>query len=239
MTTIPMAQVFYAPGNRLTQVVKMAEMQSPEAIFNTPTFHANGVIEYAKSELKPDTEPDDINGYRRDPSDSWRFLPVWPKCVERFYSLMQKPNGCMQVTMACNHPEAATYGKQVDCKTCEGCPLRAIIKIHRTMQPRPPVSDFEQPTIKADGTLVYTKTGWEPPVCPDGYNRKIDNLWAFEPMWQPCVHRAFDNNVRPCGCVSINALCRSKESGLENQRVAFVQCKQCPVRQEPTVHQIQ
>lgn len=236
-TTIPMAQVFYAPGTRLRHVLKVAA-DLPLAIFKTPTFGLDNSIEYAKSEVQPDTQPDDINGYRRDPNNGWRFLPVWPKCVERYHSIVQQPNGCIQITMACNHPEAATYGQPVDCGTCEGCPLRATIKVLRTKQ-RPAVRDFQQPTIMEDGTLIYPKTGWEPPVCPDGYNRKVDNLWAFEPMWQPCVHRAFDNNVRPCGCVSINALCRSPESGFENQRVAFVQCKECPVRKEPVVHQIQ
>lgn len=247
LTRLPLPQVYHQPkGGDHHPVYGLKDvLERPDEFdrtFKRPVVTPDGVLEYRRSEFKPDLWPDDISGYKRDPANPWRFIPAWDPCVHRLQGIQFKPNGCIELHMACNHPEAATYGTEVFPQTCGSCVLRATCKTDRAHMrvPRKMIEerDFQQPTIEPDGAMVYPKTGWEPPVCPEGYHVDPANRWRFIPDWKPCVHRSFDNTVRPCGCISIHAVCHSKESGVQGEQIPYVVCEKCPVRKEPEVHSI-
>lgn len=236
-----MPQIFVAPvapagHNPLSGLKRTLPQDEVERTFKPPTFNADGTVLYEKSTTQPDAVPDDISGYRRDIDNQFLFHPMWPPCAARFYGTKVKDNGCIEVAMACNHPDADTYRLPVDCATCKGCILRT-----QTMPDPPDPScprpvrerDFKQPVIQPDGRLVYEKTGWEPPVCPEGYHRDPKDMWAFIPEWQPCADRTFDNTVRPCGCITVLAKCNSDTSGYKGEKIPFIACQNCPVRREP------
>ena len=236
----PFAQVYKAPVRRegehhLCSLTNAMPRNDIERDFAKPEIGKDGAILYKPSMMDPKAIPDDIDGYRRDETNPLLFHPAWPPCVARCHGIKVKENGCIDVTMACNHPGAVTYGRPVDYATCRGCPLRTQKPPSRpdSSVPIPAKRDFKQPTIQPDGRLVYEKTGWEPPVCPDGYNRDPDNMWAFIPVWMPCADRDFENNVRPCGCITVNAVCHSETSGRKDKKVASITCQSCPVRREP------
>ncbi len=239
-----MPQIFVAPYAPTGQHVLsgLARTIRPDGIERTfkPIFNDDGTIRYEKPILEPGLVPDAINGYRRDDTDPYLFHPTWPPCAARFYSAKIKSNGCVDVVMACNHPQATTFRQPVDCGTCHGCVLRTqmmpeIPEVLPVCEQR----DFEQPVIQPDGRLVYKKTGWEAPQCPEGYHRDPNDTWAFIPEWQPCVDRTFDNTMKPCGYVTIHAKCNSDTSGFKNQLIPFVACQNCPVRREPSLVSIQ
>jgi len=247
-TQFPLPQVYFAPDeSQKNALASLTQAMPPEdgfeRTFKRPTVHPDGSIEFEKSFLDPAQKPDDIEGYVRDPDNHWRFTPKWEPCAYRLQGVKLLSSGAIDVKMACNHPEAATYGQPVSCKTCTGCVLRTATKLPNlthTKRYAIEARDFEQPEKLEDGTLVYPKTGFEPPVCPEGYHRSPTNMWAFIPEWQACVHRTFENSVRPCGCVNINAVCHSPESGHDKERVPFITCQGCPVRKPgPEVIQIQ
>lgn len=92
--------------------------------FPQPIFHPDGSIEYPRrpGDWEP---PAEINGYRRDPANKWRFFPLWPDCVFRLQGTRLKPDcGCIDVAMACNSPDSEHFGQPVRHTDCETCPLR-------------------------------------------------------------------------------------------------------------------
>ena len=69
--------------------------------------------------------PRDIDGYQRDPTNAWRFLPLWPVCPMRLATGVRLLNyGCVGVIMRCNHPQASTFSQQVSYPQCETCRSR-------------------------------------------------------------------------------------------------------------------
>ncbi len=85
-------------------------------------FENDGSIIYDKDGWEP---PRDIDGYRRDPQNAWRFLPLWPVCPMRLATGVRLLNcGCVGVIMRCNHPQASTFSQQVTYAQCETCRSR-------------------------------------------------------------------------------------------------------------------
>lgn len=92
--------------------------------FRRPVVDNDGSIEYPK--LSGDTvPPDNIEGYERDPENPWRFTPVWPECVLRAQGVKLKPNGCIDVAMVCQHPQAEQFSQPIGVDACLSCPIRA------------------------------------------------------------------------------------------------------------------
>jgi len=88
----------------------------------------DGMIVYEKEEGEWET-PKDINGYRRDPNNPWRFIPLWPPCVMRHQIGIRYANcGCINVIMRCNHPEHPKYVDRIGHEDCQACPLRIASK---------------------------------------------------------------------------------------------------------------
>jgi len=92
--------------------------------FPRPRFNADGSIQYPRRGIEP---PPNINGYKRDPGDAWRFIKLWPECPRRAEHFNQKPCGAVQITPVCEHKEATTFRKVVSVQACEACPLRALL----------------------------------------------------------------------------------------------------------------
>ena len=90
--------------------------------FPRPIFEPDGAISYpvGDNDWEP---PRDISGYVRDPNNPWRFLPLWLPCGLRLpKAFLKAACGCIDISMQCNHPEAATFGQPVPytaCKTCQ------------------------------------------------------------------------------------------------------------------------
>lgn len=85
----------------------------------------DGVIVYEKEEGQWEP-PKDINGYRRDPENLWRFIPLWPPCTLRYQIGIRWPKcGCINVIMRCNHPQHPQYPKRVGHEDCQACLRRS------------------------------------------------------------------------------------------------------------------
>lgn len=82
-----------------------------------------GVIEYPKKGWEP---PPDIEGYKRDPGNAWRFIPIWPECKCRIQNFHIKQCGALGVLTVCNNPESEHYRDSLTLPICEGCPLKCV-----------------------------------------------------------------------------------------------------------------
>lgn len=164
-----------------------------------------------------------------------KYLP----CIRRQDIVYLDLDGTKVLKQRCTHQSSAHYGTDVSVAICEACPVRVIPEL-RHLVPNLPVTarDFEEPKIKPDGTIVYPRTGLEPPVVPGGYKRKSDDIraddaWVFVPLWSPCVDRGMANKVRPCGCIEVYQFCMSNKVTPYGQRVEPDTCEACTVRRPP------
>ena len=158
-------------------------------------------------------------------------------CVKRQTVVLLHKDGSTGEVHRCAHVACESLGRDVTDEVCDACPLRIETDI------RPPgyrermvgSRDFQEPKVLPDGTMIYPKTGWEPPLCPEGYKRKnedprSEDAWVFVPVWPECSARKTVNTIQNCGCVKINSLCTSPESDKNGQLVVLSMCQECPVR---------
>jgi hypothetical protein len=77
------------------------------------------------------------------------------------------------------------------------------------------------PTILNDGTIIYKKVGWEPPLNIDGYERDKENRWVFHPLWPECDTRNAEAILAgSCQCLQIKMTC-------DGQPVSLERCQEC------------
>lgn len=161
----------------------------------------------------------------------------WLPCIKRRTIDLYNKDGSKGEIHRCAHLSCSQHGQDVSPENCAECPLRieqdfrSISNNERMVARR----DFQQPKILRDGTMIYPKTGWEPPKCPDGYepksaNPRDPNAWVFIPKWPKCLDRKMINTVENCGCIQINSLCTSKDSEFNGQLVVLKMCEDCPVK---------
>lgn len=87
-------------------------------------IESDGSIIYVQEEGEWEP-PKDIQGYKRDPENPWRFIPLWPKCMKRIpKGTRTKACGCLQLTMVCDNPASALHTKAVSDVECQQCPVR-------------------------------------------------------------------------------------------------------------------
>lgn len=87
-------------------------------------IHSDGSIVYAQEEGEWEL-PKDIQGYKRDSENPWRFIPIWPKCMKRIpKGTRTKACGCLQLTMVCNNPASELHTKIVSDVECQQCLVR-------------------------------------------------------------------------------------------------------------------
>lgn len=81
-------------------------------------------IVYPKKGVEP---PPDLDGYKRDPGNKWRFIPLWGACEYRYQNQFLKACGAIGILSICTHPDGPKENKrEVNLKTCEQCPLSKV-----------------------------------------------------------------------------------------------------------------
>lgn len=98
-------------------------MKSPGKKWGRPRFNADGSIVYPIKGTEP---PPNIQGYKRDPGNAWRFIKLWPECLQRQEEFSEKSCGAIQIVPICVHKEGAFFRKVVTHQICEACPLRQL-----------------------------------------------------------------------------------------------------------------
>lgn len=88
-------------------------------LFGRARFQPDGSLMYPKKGLEP---PPDIDGYKRDPQNHWRFLSVWSACAWRVQNQYLKPCGAIGVLSICTNPEGPKENRMevthTQCSTC-------------------------------------------------------------------------------------------------------------------------
>jgi hypothetical protein len=90
-------------------------------------FEADGTIVYPEEKgVVWDIElPREINGYQRDPSDPFRFTPLWPVCRGRHgIAVRLALCGCIEIILRCGNPKAPKFADRVKWEECRDCPHR-------------------------------------------------------------------------------------------------------------------
>lgn len=169
----------------------------------------------------------------------------WLPCVKRQKVVMLARDGSSETQHRCTHRANMLFGTAVCPDDCAGCPLRMFTKEIRPddfhESPADESRDFGQPVKLQNGTLIYPKTGWEPPSAPEGYARVSDDpkspeAWIFVPLWPDCQDREMTNTVKSCGCLKITAMCASSVAATYGQKIDVAACKACPHRRpEPQI----
>ena len=89
--------------------------------FGKGRFMPDGSLTYPKKGWEP---PPDLEGYTRDPGNAWRFLPLWPVCLDRTRTAYIQKCGAYNVIMTCHSAECPANGEKVTLSLCQGCPFR-------------------------------------------------------------------------------------------------------------------
>jgi hypothetical protein len=91
-------------------------------------FEPDGAIVYTKTADR-DEPPKDINGYKRDPNNAWRFIPLWLPCLLRHQTGVRfAACGCIDIIMRCNNPDAQQFGDKVKYTDCKQCQKRTTLE---------------------------------------------------------------------------------------------------------------
>jgi hypothetical protein len=139
------------------------------------------------------------------------------------------------------------FGKrQVSTEECLRCTLR---EPERPSQPDFKVDHVERPIgelgpppeasgpppkpplIQGDGTIVYQKSGWEPPSVPPGYRRKTDDLkhpdaWVMVLETPLCKHCVLKQTKREaCNCIRVVPTCTYRG---KSKKINLDECSKCP-----------
>jgi hypothetical protein len=104
----------------------------PQPAYRPFAVEKDGSILYTQEdgEWEP---PRDIDGFKRDPENPWRFIPlVWPDCVGRHVEFFQRKScGCLGTTITCNNEKSEYYKQKVTVDTCEKCPSITPMQIYQ------------------------------------------------------------------------------------------------------------
>lgn len=89
--------------------------------FGAARIMPDGSVVYVKKGWEP---PPDIPGYRRDPNDKWKFLPLWVPCKTRAQVKQMKPCGAITVLTVCTNGECPKHQQPLVLTDCANCPFR-------------------------------------------------------------------------------------------------------------------
>jgi hypothetical protein len=144
-------------------------------------------------------------------------------CQKRRKIVRKERDGSKREFFRCAHGATCTYRQEVDEQTCEGCVLRQVLLSQQPCSPKPPKEPvYKQATYGEDAEIRYECIDADLPECPDGYKRRSDDPWTFDPIWFPCPYRVFNNDLKPDGSIKINAYC-----ALAKKPVDFKECDRC------------
>ena len=179
---------------------------------------------------------------RRWPMENQDEVQIWCRAATR-------PPGITR-EKALREPGRWFGKRRVSCEECERCsenePLRpsrvpqGLSRMAHPIEDRIPAEIWSPqedrpnspaPVIQGDGTIVYTKVGWEPPLVPPGYKRKSDELtsqdaWVLvrvEPLCKFCNLKTFKR--ASCSCLRIVPVC---EYNGKSENIQLNQCESCP-----------
>jgi len=123
---------------------------------------------------------------------------------------------------------------ETDCEACQFRDKDVDRGIFTVVQSAGIEEQINIPETLVSGEIVYKRIGWEPPPCPEGYERKSDDpqsddAWRFVSQWKPCIHRQKKTIPREnCNCATIVQECDLKNG----TRVSIAVCRECPLREE-------
>ena len=140
-------------------------------------------------------------------------------------------DGSTVIIHRCAHIDCERFTSTVAESDCASCVMRVPSNHAPACVVFDGKKDFAEPTLNSDGSITYPKTGWEPPRCPQGFER-TDDPWTFKPLWAPCADRQLHARKLSCGCIELDGICDSKESAKAGQLVVLGDCEACPVRRE-------
>jgi hypothetical protein len=86
--------------------------------------------------------------------------------------------------------------------------------------------------ILPDGSVLYAKTGFEPPPDLEGFVRDPENAWHFLPLWPKCKKRIQTQLVKQCGAISVLSVCAHSGCPFKQQEVSLADCQGCLLRIE-------
>lgn len=86
--------------------------------WSCPRVERSGAIVYAENE----TEPPEIEGYQRDPSNPRRLIPYWPTCNFRCLRVWRADDGSVAISAGCLNVKSDFKPMQTlslaDCLSC-------------------------------------------------------------------------------------------------------------------------
>lgn len=89
--------------------------------FGRARMHPDGSVEYARKGSEP---PPDLDGFKRDPGNPWKFLPLWLPCTKRIQTQLLKPCGAISVLTVCANNKCPHKQKAVTFDVCQTCTFR-------------------------------------------------------------------------------------------------------------------
>ena len=125
------------------------------------------------------------------------------------------------------------------CTTCEETgrdlkEMQAAVIARMNLANKPPcpceqhVGNFGKARVMADGSIVYSQKGHEPPPEIEGFRRDPGNAWRFIKLWKPCIHRIQAQKVKPCGAIGLLTICNNEALPCRGSEVTFAECQVCP-----------
>lgn len=91
------------------------------ANFGRARQQPDGSILYVKRGPEP---PPDLDGYKRDPRNFWRFTPLWMQCDYRLQNQYLKACGAIGILSICQNPDGPRENqREVDFNVCSACQL--------------------------------------------------------------------------------------------------------------------
>jgi hypothetical protein len=144
-------------------------------------------------------------------------------CQKRRKIVRKERDGSKREFHRCAHGATCTYRQEVDERACENCVLRQVLLSQQPCSPKPPKEPiYQQAVYGEDAEIRYEPIDADLPECPDGYQRRSNDPWTFDPIWFPCPYRVFNNDLKPDGSIKINAYCT-----LAKKPADFEECDRC------------
>jgi hypothetical protein len=151
----------------------------------------------------------------------------WVDCVYR----LESPGWCI-----CRKSKQRV--RPTDCREChvtdklDGQPVKADKKVvgeppNEIPSETPQEPHVRLPEITSLGTLIFTRTHWEPPPCPPGYHRAdTPSMYVLEPDNPMCRHLELGTGeVGACGYPRLTRRCK-----LVDSFVGPMTCETCTKR---------
>jgi hypothetical protein len=142
-----------------------------------------------------------------------------PECVNRLEGSRKA---------LCLYPEHPLFKRPVRPEHCRECSENVrMVKIAQVAaskaSPGTPSERLQEPCgsdveITPLGTLIYPRTGWEPPPCPPGYrsrssDQNSDDAWILDPIDAVCEHlELVPADTGACGYRRVARRCKLIES---------------------------